>query len=53
MTPILQAREEAARRLRDHFERVDQKTNDIPDKEMEELLREALRNVHPGYHERE
>ena len=51
--PIGQARKRAARGLEEHFNRVDQKTKDIPDEEMEEILDEALRNVRPRYRGRE
>ncbi len=51
--PSGEARMQAARGLEEHFNRIDQKTKDIPDKEMEETVDEALRSVRPRYRERE
>jgi hypothetical protein len=51
--PVGEARRQVARRLQEHFNRVDQKTEDIPDKEIEATLNEAIRNVRPSYRERE
>lgn len=50
--PSGEARQEAGRRLEEHFERIDQRTKDIPDREMDAVLDEALRNTRPGYRER-
>lgn len=47
------ARKQGVRGLEEHFNRIDQKTKDIPDKEMKEALDEALRSVRPRYRERE
>jgi len=51
--PTGKARTEAGRKLQDHFNRIDQKMKGAPEKETEEALDEALRNVRPGYRERE
>ncbi len=51
--PTGEARREAARRLREHFNRIDEKTKRVAEEEMEDALNEALRNVRPGYRERE
>ena len=36
--PTGEARSQAARGLKEHFNRIDQKTKDVPDSEMEETL---------------
>jgi len=51
--PTGEARAEAGRKLQDHFKRIDQKMKGAPEKEAEEDLDEALRDVRPGYRERE
>ena len=51
--PTGEARLEAGRSLQDHFNRVDQKLKGASPEEMEEALDEAIRNVRPGYRERE
>ena len=51
--PTGEARSQAARGLNEHFDRIDQKTRDVPDNEMEKTLDEALRSVRPRYRERE
>jgi len=51
--PTGAARTEAGHKLEDHFKRIDQKLQGAPEKEVEEALDEALRNVRPGYRERE
>ena len=51
--PTGEAHTEAGHKLRDHFNRIDQKLKGAPDEETEEALDEALRNVRPGYRERE
>jgi len=51
--PTGEARAEAARKLQDHFKRLDQKLQGVAEAEVEEALGEALRNVRPGYRERE
>src|SRR5208282_5367948 len=51
--PTGEARTEAGRKLQDHFNRIDQKMKGAPEKEAEEALDEALRNMRPGYRERE
>jgi hypothetical protein len=53
LAPAGEARTQVARGLEEHFKRVDQNTQDIPDEEMEETLDEALRSVRPRYRERE
>jgi len=35
--------------LRRHFAKIDERTNDIPEGEQEEILDEAIRSVRPGY----
>ena len=50
--PAGEARREVVRRLEEHFERMDQKTKDIPEEEIDEILTEAMRSVRPGYRER-
>ena len=51
--PTGQTRAEAERNLQEHLNRVDQKTKGVPEQEKEDTLNEALRNVRPGYRERE
>ncbi len=51
--PTGEVRREAARGLQQHFNRIDPRTKDIPNEEMEDALNEALRSVRPGYRERE
>jgi hypothetical protein len=47
------AHTEAAHKLQDHFNRIDQKLKGALEEEAEEALGEAIRNVRPGYRERE
>jgi hypothetical protein len=47
------ARAEAARKLQDHFNRIDQKMSGTQAEEAEAALDEALRNARPGFRERE
>ena len=47
------AHTEAARKLQDHFNRIDQKLKGVPEEEVQEALDEAIRNARPGYRERE
>lgn len=47
------ARSQAARGLKENLKRIDEKTKDVPDSEMEEALDEALRSARPRYRERE
>ena len=42
----------ALRRLEAHYARMDEKTKDIPEKEIEEILLDAIRSVRPNYEER-
>jgi hypothetical protein len=35
--------------LRRYFARIDEKLKDIPEREREEILEEAIRSVRPGY----
>ncbi len=51
--PTGEARVEAARKLQEHFKRIDQKRQGLPDAEVQDALDEALRSVRPGYRERE
>ena len=51
--PAGQARAEAQRNLQEHLNRIDQKTQGVPEQEMEDTLNESLRNARPGYRERE
>jgi hypothetical protein len=51
--PTGEARVDAGRNLQDHFNRIDQKLKGASPKETEEALDEAIRNVRPGYRERE
>jgi hypothetical protein len=51
--PVGEARSQAANVLQEHFDRIDQKTKEIPEEEVEETLDEALRSVRPRYRERE
>jgi len=46
-------RREGVRGLQEHFARMDERTKDIPEDEVEEILIEAIRSVRPGYRERE
>ncbi len=50
--PAGEGRADARRDLEQHFQRVDQKTEG-PKAEHESALNEAIRNVRPGYRERE
>ena len=50
--PTEEARREAAARLEQHFERMDSRTKDIPEEEVDEIVIEAMRSVRPGYQER-
>lgn len=47
------AHTEAGHKLQDHFNRIDQKLKGAPEGETEGALDEAIRNVRPGYRERE
>jgi hypothetical protein len=49
--PTDEARREAAARLEQHFERMDERTADIPEEEVDEIVIEAMRSVRPGYQE--
>jgi hypothetical protein len=51
--PTGQARAEAERSLQEHLSRVDQAMKSVPEDDLEDSLRNALRNVRPGYRERE
>ncbi len=46
------SRPAALRRLEAHYARMDEKTKDIPEEEIEQILLEAIRSVRPGYEER-
>lgn len=46
------SREVVLRRLEAHYARMDEKTKDIPEQEIEEVLLEAIRSVRPHYEER-
>jgi hypothetical protein len=50
--PTGEARREAARKLQEHFNRIDQKLKEAPEEEVEAALNEALRSVRPRYRER-
>lgn len=47
--PSSEDKEAALRALREHWARIDEKTKDIPDEEMDEILDEAMRSVRPRY----
>jgi hypothetical protein len=51
--PTGQAHLYAGRNLQDHLIRIDQKLKGASPQEIEESLDEAIRNVRPGYRERE
>ena len=51
--PSEEARSEAGRNLQQHLNRIDEKTKGVPEEAREKALNEAIRNVRPGYHERE
>ena len=51
--PTGEAHKEAGRNLQDHFHRIDQKLKGASPQQTEEALDEAIRNVRPGYRERE
>ena len=51
--PTGEAHLEAGRKLQDHFKRIDQKRKGASPEETAAALDEALRNVRPGYRERE
>jgi hypothetical protein len=46
------ARKRAARKVREHFSRIDRRTKQSSAKELNNALREALGSVRPGYRER-
>ena len=46
------SRKAALRRLEAHYASMDEKTKDIPENEIEEILLEAIRSVRPHYEER-
>ena len=50
--PADEARLQAAARLKQHFERMDERTKDIPEEEVDDIVIEAMRSVRPGYRER-
>lgn len=43
--------EAALRQLEKHYQRMDEKTRDIPEQEIAEVLHEAIRSVRPHYKE--
>ena len=51
--PTGEARRKAGRNLQDHFHRIDQKLKGASPEKTAEALDEAIRNVRPGYRERE
>ncbi len=51
--PRGEARMDAVKKLRDHFNRIDQTLKGAPIEETEEALNEGLGNVRPGYREHE
>ena len=51
--PTGEARVEAERNLQEHFDRIDQRSRGASPEEIEDALDEAIRNVRPGYRERE
>ena len=51
--PSGEARREAVRKLESHLKRMDSQTAKSAGEETEAALNEALRNVRPGYRERE
>ncbi len=51
--PTGEARAETSANLQQHLNRIDQKTKCGPEGETEKALNEAIRNVRPGYRERE
>jgi hypothetical protein len=50
--PSEEERQAALRRLEAHYARMDERTKDIPEEEIEEIMLEALRSVRPDYQER-
>jgi len=51
-SPAESAHSAALRRLEAHYARMDEKTADIPEEEIEQILLEAIRSVRPIYQER-
>ncbi|MGH9453428.1 MAG: hypothetical protein ACRD2O_05605 [Terriglobia bacterium] len=51
--PAGHARAQAERNLQEHLNRIDHATEGVPEQDLEDALNEALRNVRPGYGERE
>jgi hypothetical protein len=51
-TPSEEERQAALLRLEAHYALMDERTKDIPDEEIEEIMLEAIRSVRPGYEER-
>jgi hypothetical protein len=52
-SPAGEARHEAGQKLRAHFKNIDSQTANVSDEDAEAALNEALKNVRPGYRERE
>ena len=51
--PTGKARADAKHKLEANLQRIDEKTKGVPGREIEDTLNEVLRNVRPGYRERE
>ena len=47
--PPLSRRREIAKQMREHFAKLDQQTQDIPQDEMDGAIDEALTHVRPSY----
>jgi hypothetical protein len=52
-SPTGEARLEAGRNLRDHFNRIDEKLKGASPEETEEALDEPIRSMRPGFREHE
>jgi len=50
--PAEEARRQAGARLEQHFQRMDARTKDIGEDEVDDIVIEAMRSVRPGYRER-
>jgi hypothetical protein len=51
--PVGEEKEQAVAGLRKCLDRIDERTKQVPEEEMEQLVKDALRYARPGYRERE
>jgi hypothetical protein len=52
-SPADEVRRDAAHKLESYFKKIDTQTASVSDEESKALLNESLKNVRPGYRERE